>query len=172
MTAFAFLSSRPALAGGWFHTTATTLLYSGAMPFKIAHAESDQQILDCFDAMAYLRPHLERDVFVSRVRKQAETGYRLLGLRDESGDVHCVAGYRVLQQLHYGGVLYIDDLSTTESVRSKGYGNAMFDYLVQQAKALGLDELQLDSGVQRFDAHRFYFRNRMHISSYHFRLAL
>lgn len=142
------------------------------MPIEIAHAQTDQEILDCFDAMAFLRPHLERDAFVARVRKQSETGYRLAGLRDESGAVQCVAGYRVLQQLHAGGVLYIDDLSTTESVRSKGYGNAMLDYLIEQAKAMDLDELHLDSGVQRFDAHRFYFRKRMHISSYHFRLAL
>ena len=28
--------------------------------------------------------------------------------------------------------------------------------------------LDLDSGVQRHDAHRFYFRERMHVSSHHF----
>jgi hypothetical protein len=30
----------------------------------------------------------------------------------------------------------------------------------------------LDSGTHRRDAHRFYFRERMHISSYHFALKL
>jgi hypothetical protein len=30
--------------------------------------------------------------------------------------------------------------------------------------------VELDSGVQRHDAHRFYLTNRMVISSYHFRL--
>lgn len=142
------------------------------MPPSIAHAETDPQILDCYETMAYLRPHLERDAFVARVRMQSETGYKLAALRDDSGAVRCVAGYRVLQQLHYGGVLYVDDLSTQESERSRGHGNAMLDWLVEQARGMGLDELQLDSGVQRFDAHRFYFRKRMRISSYHFRLAL
>jgi hypothetical protein len=32
--------------------------------------------------------------------------------------------------------------------------------------------LDLDSGVTRFDAHRFYLRERMHIQSHHFALAL
>ena len=142
------------------------------MPHTIALAETDSEILACFETMAFLRPHLERDAFVVRVRLQAETGYKLAGLRDESCAVRCVAGYRILQQLHYGGVLYVDDLCTSEADRSRGYGNAMLDWLAEQAKAMSLDELHLDSGVQRFDAHRFYFRKRMHISSYHFRLAL
>ena len=143
------------------------------MPFSIELAETDEQIADCFEAMAFLRPHLPRGYFVERVRAQAETGYRLAALR-EKGDptVRCVAGFRVLRQLAYGDVLYVDDLSTAESDRSKGYGNAMFDWLVEYAGRLGLTELQLDSGVQRFAAHRFYFRKRMHIHAYHFRLAL
>jgi hypothetical protein len=32
--------------------------------------------------------------------------------------------------------------------------------------------LELDSGVQRFAAHRFYFRERMWISRHHFSLEL
>lgn len=141
------------------------------MPILITLALSDREILDCFETMTYLRPHLARDEFVDRVRLQTKSGYLLAALRDD-GAVRCVAGYRVLQQLHYGGVLYVDDLSTAERDRSKGYGNAMLDWLVEQAREMKLNELHLDSGVQRFDAHRFYFRKRMHISSYHFRLAL
>jgi hypothetical protein len=48
----------------------------------------------------------------------------------------------------------------------------LFDWLVGEARAAGCQSLELDSGVQRFDAHRFYLRNRMAISSHHFRLAL
>ena len=142
------------------------------MPIEIAVARTDEEILACHEAMSFLRPHIARNEFVARVRKQAELGYRLAGARDEAGVVRCAAGYRVLLQLHCGGVLYVDDLSTAQGERAKGYGNAMLDWLVEQAKAEGLDELHLDSGVQRFDAHRFYFRKRMHISSYHFRLSL
>jgi hypothetical protein len=40
--------------------------------------------------------------------------------------------------------------------------------LARRAAAAGCSVLDLDSGVQRHDAHRFYFREAMHISSYHF----
>jgi GNAT superfamily N-acetyltransferase len=143
------------------------------MPIQIELAESDEQIAACFETMAFLRPHLAREGFVRRVRAQAEQGYRLAALREDGeAAVRCVAGFRVLRQLAYGDVLYVDDLSTAEDDRSRGYGNAMFGWLVEYAGRLGLDELQLDSGVQRHGAHRFYFRERMHIHAYHFRLAL
>jgi len=38
--------------------------------------------------------------------------------------------------------------------------------------AHGCKNLELDSGVQRFDAHRFYLLKRMNISSYHFSIKI
>jgi hypothetical protein len=51
-------------------------------------------------------------------------------------------------------------------------GGALFDWLVQLAREHECRELHLDSGVQRFDAHRFYLGKRMHITSHHFALKL
>ena len=56
--------------------------------------------------------------------------------------------------------------------RSLGLGSALFDWLVAEARAEGCAKLELDSGVQRFDAHRFYLAKRMIISSHHFSLDL
>lgn len=39
---------------------------------------------------------------------------------------------------------------------------------MRRARAAGCSVLDLDSGVQRFDAHRFSLRERRHISSHHF----
>jgi hypothetical protein len=51
-------------------------------------------------------------------------------------------------------------------------GGMLLDWLCAHARTQGGGELQLDSGVQRGDAHRFYFARRMTISAYHFRLEL
>ncbi len=56
--------------------------------------------------------------------------------------------------------------------RSQGHGARLLAWLADQARARDCDLLELDSGVQRFDAHRFYFRERMRIASYHFSRAL
>ena len=67
-----------------------------------------------------------------------------------------------------GRVLYVDDLVSDASMRSRGYGHQLMEWLRERARANGCVALTLDSGVQRFDAHRFYFTERMHISGYHF----
>ena len=49
---------------------------------------------------------------------------------------------------------------------------ALLNWLEDKARHLGCAALTLDSGVQRHDAHRFYFREGMTILAYSFRKAL
>jgi GNAT superfamily N-acetyltransferase len=133
----------------------------------ITEAQTDQDITRCFPVMAQLRPHLVAADFVARIRRMQRTGFHLAYLEDDSA-IRAVAGYRFYDKLHSGQNLYVDDLVTDASGRSRGYGEKLLAWLVEQARAHGCVQLELDSGVQRFDAHRFYFRERMHVSSYHF----
>lgn len=130
-------------------------------------AETDAQIAGCFAVMAQLRPHLKEDEFVGRIRAQQAQGYRLAYLED-AGAVVAVAGFRVMEMLMTGRTLYVDDLVTDPSRRSLGYGKRMLDWLQAQAKAEGCEMFSLDSGTQRQEAHGFYFRERMRVTSFHF----
>lgn len=134
-------------------------------------ARSDQEVQRCFGVMRQLRTHLEEADFLPTIRRLQGSGFQLAYLEDR-GEVRAVAGFRFIDNLVSGRILYVDDLVTEESARSKGYGKAVLTWLVEQAKSMGCSELELDSGVQRFDAHRFYLANRMEISSHHFRLKL
>lgn len=138
---------------------------------KIQPAESAADVRRCFPVMQELRPHLTEAGFVERVRRQLQQGYRLVFLERE-GEVIACAGYRYLENLAWGRFLYVDDLICRSDRRSQGAGKALFHWLLAQARAEGCEELHLDSGVQRFDAHRFYLRERMHITSHHFALKL
>jgi len=130
-------------------------------------ADTDDQIADCFDCMRELRPDIDRDTFVSRVRRMQKEGFLLAGIAAE-GTVVAVTGYRYIHNLFAGSTLYVDDLVTSSSQRSKGYGAALLDWLRQQANNNNCQMLHLDSGTQRFRAHEFYFANGMHIASFHF----
>lgn len=83
-----------------------------------------------------------------------------------------VAGFRMMENLVNGRILYVDDLVTAEGDRSQGYGAALLHWLADYAKAQDCVSLQLDSGVQRSLAHRFYFRHGMTISGFHFQRSL
>jgi GNAT superfamily N-acetyltransferase len=86
----------------------------------------------------------------------------------EDGVVSAVAGWRLMAMTHTGRTLYVDDLVTDAAVRSRGDGSLLLGHLRERAEQLGASVLALDSGVQRFDAHRFYLRERMSITSHHF----
>lgn len=137
----------------------------------IHQATADSEIARCYAVMRQLRPHLAEADFVPIVRRQLAGGYHLAFLETDRA-VEAVAGYRFIDNLVSGRILYVDDLVTDAATRSQGHGKRLFDWLVERAREQGCTNLELDSGVQRFDAHRFYFVNRMVISSHHFRLAL
>jgi GNAT superfamily N-acetyltransferase len=139
---------------------------------SISIAATPEAIRRCHPVMRELRTHLHNaERFVERVQRQQDEGYLLAFLETEH-EVRAVAGYRVLEALFSGKYLYVDDLVTREADRSRGYGGQLFDWLMEQARGRGCESLELDSGVQRFDAHRFYLLKRMNITSYHFRLKL
>jgi GNAT superfamily N-acetyltransferase len=83
-------------------------------------------------------------------------------------DCVSVAGWRLMANTHLGLVLYIDDLVVEQSQRSRGYGHHMLKEMERIASDSGAKAIDLDSGVQRSDAHRFYFANGYSISSHHF----
>jgi GNAT superfamily N-acetyltransferase len=134
-------------------------------------AQTDADIDACWPVMAQLRPHIARADFLPRVRRQQAAGYQLAALSN-AGRVVAVAGFRYGEILAWGRHMYVDDLITDEAVRSHGHGERLFAWLVEQARAHGCEQLHLDSGVQRFGAHRFYLRQRMDITSHHFALKL
>jgi predicted GNAT superfamily acetyltransferase len=137
----------------------------------VSLARNDQEIQSCYPVMVELRPHVGPEEFLMRVKRQEEiAGYQLAYVAD--GNVKAVAGFRISECLAWGKFLYVDDLVAASEDRSKGYGGILFDWLVTHAKEAGCDEFHLDSGVQRFAAHRFYLAKRMSIEAHHFGLKL
>jgi len=86
----------------------------------------------------------------------------------EGDEVAGVAVYRMYENTSTGRQLYVDDLVTDERRRSAGVGRALLGYLEQKARAAKFDNLSLDSGTQRAQAHKFYFREGMVVTSFHF----
>lgn len=117
-----------------------------------------------------LRPQLPAD-YLARMMLVFANGARMAVLVDGAAVVG-VAVWRLIENTYEGRRLYVDDLVSDETRRSQGAGKMMLDWLYAQAVRQGCDVLALDSGVQRQRAHRFYFREDMHISSFCFRKAL
>ena len=135
---------------------------------EIRQLSSDAEIGAAFPVINQLRTHLNEESYLEMVDRMRESdNYRLAAVLDGER-VLCVAGYRISEFLAYGKVLYVDDLVTDENARSGWLGGRILGWLSDEARRNGCDQLHLDSGVQRGDAHRFYFREGMKIINYHF----
>jgi len=132
---------------------------------------SDEEIASTFAVMRQLRMDLHDDEYLEKIKRIRRSGYRLAATV-EGGEARCVAGFRIVEFLAHGKFLYVDDLVTAEEARSEGHGQRMLEWLTSIARQEGCGSLQLDSGVQRHEAHRFYFRQGMSIYSYHFAKSL
>ncbi len=113
-----------------------------------------------------LRPQLPAD-YAEKMRRVFAHGARMcVAVRD--GRVAGVAVYRMHENTFDGVQMYVDDLVSDETQRSQGIGRALLDHLQHRARDAGCAKFNLDSGTQRQQAHRFYFREGMVVTSFHF----
>jgi GNAT superfamily N-acetyltransferase len=126
-----------------------------------------------FEAMRALRPALaDAESFATQVDEcQRPEGYRLVAAFD--GDwkhAAAVAGFRVATSLSWGRFLYVDDLSTFPPARRRGHARALLEWVLEETRRLGCDQLHLDSGVgpERAAAHHLYFASGFQITAHHF----
>ena len=113
-----------------------------------------------------LRPQIPSD-YAGRMGEVFASGAEMaVALVD--GAVAGITVFRVLEKTYSGRELYCDDLVTDERRRSTGVGHALIAYMEQLVRDRKCDKFTLDSGTQREEAHKFYFREGMTVTAFHF----
>ena len=113
-----------------------------------------------------LRPHLPED-YTARM-KEVFAGGAEMAVAVIAGEVAGITVFRVLEKKFSGRELYCDDLVTDEAKRSTGVGHALIAYMEKLGRERHCDTFALDSGTQRQQAHKFYFREQLPITAFHF----
>jgi len=132
---------------------------------------ADAQLLAAAERVhLQLRPHLAGN-YVRRMREVIAAGAEM-AVAVREGEVIGVAVYRMLERTFSGREMYCDDLVTDETRRSTGVGHALMEHMRSLCARRGADAFTLDSGVQRNQAHKFYFREGMTVTSFHFTQVL
>ncbi len=127
---------------------------------------------DLLPVLLELRPHLTEDLFRSILAEGQSQGLRFTAAYDEDGACVGAAGWRIVANTYLVRKLYVDDLVTAATARSTGVGHALLAHLEEHARTAACTALTLDSGTQRTDAHRFYFRERMAVTAFSFEKPL
>ncbi|MGB2694136.1 MAG: GNAT family N-acetyltransferase, partial [Dehalococcoidia bacterium] len=66
-----------------------------------------------------------------------------------------------IPSMRYGSRCWVEDLVVDKSQRSRGVGALLLAAATDWARAHGCSHLELDSGMGRTDAHRFYLAQGM-----------
>ena len=115
-----------------------------------------------------LRPHLAGDYAAIMAGIFADGG-EMIAAVDATGEVLGVAVYRCFRNTFSGIRFYVDDLIVDATRRSAGVGKTMISWLRHEASRRGATVLELESGTQRTQAHKFYFREGFVINAFSFR---
>lgn len=143
-----------------------------AIDHGIKEINTSEEIQSCYTVLKQLRPHLINETsFVRQIHRQLAQGYKLIAYV-KNKKVKAVIGFRFLEFLAWGKVLYIDDLITDSETRKLGYGTKLLEWVIQQARNKKCDQVHLDSGPQRYEAHRLYLNHGFKIIGYHFAIDM
>lgn len=120
---------------------------------------STQDLKRCYPVMKELRTHLSFEDFISIYKKSHKNdGYEIAAIEDQ-GSILAVMGYRFLHDFVRGKHLYIDDLVSTERVRSQGLGKYLLSFAEKIAKDNNCKSLRLCTGIENERGVIFYERN-------------
>ncbi|MDK2126119.1 GNAT family N-acetyltransferase [Parachitinimonas caeni] len=117
-----------------------------------------------------LRPQLPADYTAALAGIVADGGELVIAACEDT--VLGIALFHCYRNTCDGVFFYVDDLVTTSAQRSTGVGRALLDWLENEARQRGARSFHLDSGTHRLDAHRFYFRQRLAVTAFHFSKSL
>ena len=133
--------------------------------------KSEAELDNVGNVLLQLRPQYDLAHLKKQIKQQQKSGYQIAFVTNDDGEVLSVAGFVMGEKLAWGKHIYIDDLVTSEAVRSTGAGSLLMNWLKDYAQKIGCQQIHLDSGVQRFAAHRFYLREHFNIASHHFSIS-
>ncbi len=137
------------------------------MEFLDLEPTDERLVTDVLAVLLELRPHLTPATLRQIYAEGHPQGLRFTAAYEDAGCL-AVAGWRIVATTVAVRKLYIDDLVTRADQRGRGVGGALIGELASRARQAGCAVLDLDSGTARTEAHNFYFRAGLRITSFHF----
>ncbi|MFZ4713763.1 MAG: GNAT family N-acetyltransferase [Bacteriovoracaceae bacterium] len=135
------------------------LMNKEKMEKRIFKVISEIDLERCFPIMKELRPHLSYDDFLTIYNDAHKAdGYEIIAI-EENNQILALMGYRFLSDYVRGKHIYIDDLVTTEKIRSKGLGADLLKFAEDLAQSSGCNTLRLCTGIENERGVKFYNRN-------------
>ena len=133
--------------------------------FKLLNPEEAMIILPYLDIMNQQK--VPMDVLKQRFEEMLSQNYEAFGIYDEEQLIGCFGLWNMTR--HYcGRSLEPDHVYIEEKYRSKGIGAQLFEWIEVYGKEKGVTTIELNTYVQNFPSHKFYYNQGFNALGYHF----
>jgi len=120
-----------------------------------------------FEAPGYRPQRWETERATAALREGIEGRRSCVFVADDDGSlVGLCSAYLDLNSVRFGLRCWVEDLAVDPERRSEGIGKALMDAAKDWAREHGATHFELDTGLARTDAQRFYERERPATTGY------
>jgi len=137
------------------------------MSITIRKLVTVDEMLPAYDLIRQLSPQLTAADYVAMLPDMVPNNYYQAAAYD--GDV-CVAvsGYWIGTKLYSGKYIEIDNFVVDQAYRSKGVGQQLLNWMLDEGRRNNCRTAMLDAYVENFKAHHFYYREGFIARGFHY----
>lgn len=128
-------------------------------------------MISVFPVLGYMYPDMTKKEYIKILPERIDNGYRMLGVFDGEKCV-CSAGFWISYRFYCGKFIQLDNMVTLPDYRGQGVGKLVTNFIKLTGKSEGCEKVLIDTYVENFDAHRFFFREGFIIRGYHLNYKL
>lgn len=132
---------------------------------KVTEVTSPQQVQAACELLEQMYPRQPAERIHDYVPKMLAEGWKMIGIF-EGERCDATIMYQIGIRLFCGKYMQLDSLFIRPEARLNGYSAALFNWLQQKAESEACDRMLLESLVESFGAHKFFFRQGYHIRGY------
>lgn len=133
--------------------------------FKLLNTEEAEIILPYLDIMNQQK--VPMNVLKERFAEMLTQHYEAFGVYDGEQLIGCFGLWSMTR--HYCGRSFEPDhVYIEDAYRSKGIGKQLFEWVEVYAKEKGVTTIELNTYVQNFPSHKFYYNQGFNALGYHF----
>jgi GNAT superfamily N-acetyltransferase len=135
------------------------------LTFKLLKSAEAEIILPYLDIMNQQK--VPMDLLKERFAEMLTQDYEAFGIYNHDQLIGCFGLWSMTR--HYCGKSFEPDhVYIEEAYRSKGIGKQLFEWIEVYGKEKGVTTIELNTYVQNFPSHKFYYNQGFNALGYHF----
>lgn len=124
-------------------------------------------MLPLLPVLQVLYKDLDETGYAALLDDMLPLGYRMIAVYDGNKCVG-ISGVWIFTRFYSGRYIDMDNVVVLPEYRSKGVGQIMVDWLIEEGEKQNCQYAMLDAYVENFGAQRFYARNGFVPRGYHY----